>query len=97
MAIDGRGWILWESEGSLLLRHYTGEAWAPPETVLQGSSLSMGYYPNLKLGASGERLEWVFTHCSGSPFRLVVDGRPVTPGPAPLGSIYLPIVLNQKR
>jgi thermitase len=95
-ASDGQGWILWESEGSLLLRHYTGEAWAPAETVLQGSSLSMGYYPNLKLGASGERLEWVFTHCSGSPFRLVVDGRPVPPGPTPPVSIYLPIVLNQK-
>jgi thermitase len=95
-ARDGRGGILWESEGSLLLRHYMGGAWAPAETVLQGSSLNVGYYPNLELGASGERLEWVFTHCSGSPFRLVVDGRPVTPGPPPV-SIYLPIILNQKR
>jgi hypothetical protein len=93
---DGQGGILWESEGNLLLRHYMEGAWAPAETVLQGSSLNMGYYPNLKSGASGERLEWVFTHCSGSPFRLVVDGRPVTPGPPPV-SIYLPIVLNQKR
>ena len=57
----------------------------------------MGYYPNLKLGASGEQLEWVFTHCSGSPFRLVVYGRPVTPGPTPPVSIYLPLVLNQER
>ena len=88
--------MFWESEGSLLLRHYSGGTWAPVETVLQGNSLNKGYYPNLKLGTSGERLEWVFTHCSGAPFRLVVDGQPVTPGPTPPGLIYLPIVLNHK-
>ncbi|HSR33108.1 MAG TPA: sialidase family protein, partial [Anaerolineae bacterium] len=82
-ADDGRGWMLWENEGSLLLRHYTGAAWEPVETVLEGSSLSKGAYSNLKLGTRGERLEWVFTQCSGSPFRLVVDGRPVAPGPPP--------------
>ncbi len=96
-ASDGQGWMIWESEGSLLLRHYSGGTWAPAETVLQGSALSKGYYPNLKLGTIGERLEWVFTHCSGSPFHLVVDGRPVTPGPTPPGLIYLPIVLNHMR
>lgn len=88
--------MIWESKGSLLLRHYTGGTWAPAETVLQGSSLSKGYCPSLKLGNSGERLEWVFTPCSGSPFHLVVDGRPATPGPTPPASIYMPIVLNHK-
>ncbi|MEJ2732851.1 MAG: S8 family serine peptidase [Anaerolineae bacterium] len=94
-ARDGRGGSSGRARAACCSATTWG-AWAPAETVLQGSSLNVGYYPNLELGASGERLEWVFTHCSGSPFRLVVDGRPVTPGPPPV-SIYLPIILNQKR
>jgi hypothetical protein len=80
-ALDGQGWMIWESEGSLLLRHYAAAAWEPAETLLEASGLSKGSYSNLKLDTSGDRVEWVFTHCSGSPFRLVVDGRSVMPGP----------------
>jgi hypothetical protein len=65
----------------LLLRHYSDAVWEPAETVLEASGLSKGSYANLKLGTSGDRVEWVFTHCSGSPFRLVVDGQTVVPGP----------------
>jgi len=78
---DGQGWMLWESEGSLLLRHYSDAAWESAEMVLEASGLSKGSYANLKLGTGGGRVEWVFTHCSGSPFRLIVDGRTVAPGP----------------
>ncbi len=75
---DGQAWLMWESEGNLMLRHYTGSVWDPPETVLTATSRSKGYYPNLKLGAGGDRVEWAATNCSGSPYRLMVDSRPVS-------------------
>ncbi len=72
---DGQAWLMWESSGSLFLRHYTGSAWDPAETVLVAGGLSKGYYPNLKRGASGGRVEWAATNCHGAPYRLMVDSR----------------------
>ncbi|HEY8476447.1 MAG TPA: S8 family serine peptidase [Chloroflexota bacterium] len=91
-AEDGQAWVMWHSNGSLLLRHYTGEAWEAQETVLAASALSKGYYPNLKAGTGGRRVEWVATHCSGAPYRLVVDGRSIasTPTPTPMGTATPP-------
>jgi thermitase len=92
-ADDGRAWLMWESEGNLLLRHYTGAAWNTAETVLTATGRSKGYYPNLKLGARGNRLEWAATHCSGAPFRLLIGSRPIAG--APLDRIvYLPLILK---
>ena len=67
---DGQAWMMWENGGSILMRHYDGSTWEPAQTLLPANSFSKGYFPNLKLGTSGERLEWVYTHCSGAPFRL---------------------------
>jgi len=64
-ATDGQAWLMWGSGGNLSLRHYTGTAWDPAETVGGGN------YPNLKLGTTGGFFEWVATHCSGAPFRLI--------------------------
>jgi thermitase len=75
---DGQAWLMWESEGNLMLRHFTGSVWEPAETVLTATSRSKGYYPNLKLGASADRIEWAATNCSGSPYRLMVESRPVS-------------------
>jgi hypothetical protein len=82
---DGQAWLMWETSGSLFLRHYTGSTWDPTETILAATGLNKGYYPNLKLGASSDRVEWAATHCSGAPFRLIVDGRAAggTPPPTP--------------
>jgi len=80
---DGQAWLMWESGGSLFLRHYTGSTWDAAETVLAASGLNKGYYPNLKLGASGGRVEWAATHCSGAPYRLMVDGRAAGGDPPP--------------
>ncbi len=80
---DGQAWLMWESGGSLFLRHYTGSIWDPAETVLAASGLNKSYYPNLKLGAGGDRVEWAATHCSGAPYRLMVDGRAAGGAPPP--------------
>ncbi|NLS76209.1 MAG: S8 family serine peptidase [Chloroflexi bacterium] len=72
---DGQGWVAWEDAGSLWWRRYTGDGWDSPEQILTASSLSKTYYPNLKLGTSGGRVEWVATHCNGAPFRLSYEGR----------------------
>ncbi|MGH2605950.1 MAG: Ig-like domain-containing protein, partial [Anaerolineales bacterium] len=88
-ADDGQAWIIMESDVNLVLRHYGGETWDPPETVLAGSPLSKAFYPNLKLGTAGDRVEWVATHCSGAPYRVIFAGRAVstTPGaPTPTAS-----------
>jgi hypothetical protein len=83
---------MWESEGNLLLRHFTGSAWEGPETVLTASSRSKGYYPNLKLGASADRIEWAATNCSGSPYRLMVGWRFAS---MPEGhTVFLPIIMK---
>jgi len=78
---DGQAWLVMESDVNLVLRHYGGETWDAPETVLAGSPLSKAFYPNLKLGTAGDRVEWVATHCSGAPYRLMFASRPVTTEP----------------
>ena len=77
-ADDGQAWLVMESDVNLVLRHYGGETWDPPETVLAGSPLGKAFYPNLKLGTAGDRVEWVATHCSGAPYRLVYGSRSVS-------------------
>ncbi|MBI3969860.1 MAG: S8 family serine peptidase [Chloroflexi bacterium] len=79
----GLVWVGWESGGSLFLRHHTGTAWDPTETVLAATGLSKGYYFNLKLGASAEKVEWAAANCSGAPYRVTYDSRPAPSGPAP--------------
>ncbi|HKZ82931.1 MAG TPA: S8 family serine peptidase [Anaerolineae bacterium] len=89
---DGQAWLMWESEGNLLLRHFTGSVWEPAETVLTATSRSKGYYPNLKLGASADRIEWAVTNCNGSPYRLMVDWRSVS---EPVGPrVFLPLIVK---
>jgi thermitase len=85
-ADDGQAWLIWEDAGSLLMRHYTGTSWEPAETLLSADVYSKSHYPNLKLGTSGGRVEWVATHCSGAPFRLVYDGRAAGANGAPVAS-----------
>jgi subtilisin family serine protease len=68
-ADDGQAWIMWVKDGNLELSHYTGTTWDPEETLDDGT------YPNLKLGIDGGSVEWVATHCSGAPFRLMYDSR----------------------
>jgi hypothetical protein len=68
-ADDGQAWVMWEKDGNLELSHYTGAIWEAEET------LGKGTYPNLKLGIGGDSVEWVATHCSGAPFRLMYDSR----------------------
>ncbi|HLE14791.1 MAG TPA: S8 family serine peptidase [Anaerolineales bacterium] len=82
-AEDGQAWLVWENGDNLLLRHYTGSAWEPAQTVLSGNALNNGNYPNLKLGTSAGRVEWVYTACNGAPFRLVTDGIAAGGGPEP--------------
>ncbi len=88
---DGQAWLMWETEGSLLLRHYTGSSWDPAETVLAATGRSKGYYPGLKLGTGGDLVEWAATHCPGAPFRLMVDARSIFGGPVG-HKVYLPLV-----
>jgi hypothetical protein len=76
-ADDGQAWTLWESGGMLKLRQFSGSSWDPAE------ELGAGNYPNLKLGTSGGLVEWTATHCSGAPFRLIVDSRESGAGPTP--------------
>ena len=90
-ADDSQAWLIMESDVNLVLRHYGGETWDLPETVLAGSPLSKAFYPNLKLGTAGDRVEWVATHCSGAPYRLLFASRsvstePGTPTPTPTAS-----------
>lgn len=82
-AEDGQAWLTWENDGSLMLRHYTGSTWEPAQTILPGNGLFSAHYPNLKLGSSGSRIEWVSTACNGAPFQLIYDGRDVSGAPAP--------------
>ena len=79
---DGQAWVAWESDGSLWLRRYSGTSWLPADTVMAGSALGKGFYPNLKLGTGAGLVEWVATVCSGAPFRLQVDSRALTEIPA---------------
>jgi subtilisin family serine protease len=74
-ASDGRGWAAWENNGSLLLQRYTGSSWDSAQTVMAGSGLCKAFYPNLKLGTSAGRVEWVTGVCPGSPYRMLVDGQ----------------------
>ncbi len=85
-ANDGQAWLMWESGGSLSLRHYTGSAWDPAETVLSATGVNKGYYPNLKLGTSGGRVEWTATHCSGAPYRLTHESRSLAANNPPVAS-----------
>ena len=82
-AEDGQAWMIWDLDGSLLMRHYTGTTWEPAETVLSGTGLNKAHYPNLKLGTTGDRVEWVYTACSGAPFRLDLAGIPLAPSVPP--------------
>ena len=82
-AEDGQAWLIWENDGSLLLRHYTGSSWEPAQTVLPGTGLFAAHYPNLKLGSSAGWIEWVSTACNGAPFRLIYDGLDVGGAPTP--------------
>jgi PKD repeat protein len=75
-ALDGQAWMLWEDDGSLWMRHYTGSLWEPKSPVLTSTVLFKGYYPNLKLGTSEGLVEWVANACNGAPFRLMVDSMP---------------------
>jgi thermitase len=82
----GQAWMLWENAGSLLMRHFDGSTWESAQTLLAATSFNKGFFPNLKLGTGGDRVEWVYTHCSGAPFRLVygsLDLGPIPPPPTP--------------
>jgi thermitase len=81
-ADDGQAWMMWEDDGSLLIRHYDGSAWESSETLLESSIFDKGFYPNLKLGTNDDLVEWVYTSCKGVPFTLAVDSRPVPTPPA---------------
>jgi thermitase len=83
----GQAWLMWERDGDLILRHAATVSptldWGPEETWGQG------YYPNLKLGSIGDRVEWATTSCPGAPFQLMYNWRdasgppPPTPTPTP--------------
>jgi subtilisin family serine protease len=70
---DGQAWVIWEKDGGLWWRHYTGSGWDSAEAILSATSRNKSYYPNFKLGASGEVVEWVTTHCSGAPFLVTYN------------------------
>jgi PKD repeat protein len=68
-AEDGQAWMIFELNGELFMRHYDGSTWVPKESVGAGS------YANLKLGTSGDKLEWTATQCNGAPFLVSYDSR----------------------
>ena len=70
---DGQAWAIWEQDGGLWWRHYTGSGWDSAEAILVAASRNKSYYPNFKLGASGGAIEWVTTHCSGAPFLVTYN------------------------
>jgi thermitase len=79
-ADDGQAWMLFASNGELFMRHYDGSVWAPKESVGSGS------FANLKLGPSGDRVEWVATQCNGAPFMISYDFRTVGANDPPTAS-----------
>jgi VCBS repeat-containing protein len=74
-ADGGQAWLMWKDGDAVSMRHYTGSAWDPAEMVYEEDCS----YPNLKLGTNGELVEWVATHCSGAPFRLLYGSREMGP------------------
>jgi hypothetical protein len=82
-APDGQAWLVWKNGDNLMMRHYTGSAWEPAQTLHAGNALDNRSYPNLKLGTSSGRVEWVSTGCSGGPFSLVTGSQPAGGGPQP--------------
>ncbi|MGB3703076.1 MAG: S8 family serine peptidase, partial [Anaerolineales bacterium] len=84
-AEDGQAWMLFEVNGQLYKRHYDGSTWSEKELIGPGS------YANLKLGASGNKLEWVSTQCNGAPFLIEYDWATVEAQPTPT-SHHIPLV-----
>jgi PKD repeat protein len=74
-ADDGQAWLIWEDDDNLHMRHYTGSVWEGKETLPLPANLSKGIRPNLKLGTSGNLVEWVTNYCPATPFQLVVASR----------------------
>jgi hypothetical protein len=74
-AADGRAWAMWVQGGQMRSGHYNGTTWEPAEAV------GGGEYPNLKLGVSGNMLEWTATHCSGAPYRLITVSQTISVSP----------------
>jgi thermitase len=97
-AADGQAWMMWQDNGDLKMRHYTGTVWEPADTVWDESEVQpagydkpAAYYPNLALGTSSGRLDWVFTTCKGAPYELWYGGRSVSADAPPTTRIDDPV------
>jgi thermitase len=82
---DGQAWMLFELNGQLYKRHYTGAAWQVKEKIGPGT------YANLKLGTGGQRVEWAYTTCNGSPFGLGYGSIDLGSNPQPY-RVHLPYI-----
>jgi thermitase len=76
-AEDGQAWIVFDFNGQLYKRHYDGTTWQAKEKIGPGT------YPNLKLGAGDNRVEWVYTTCNGSPFDIAYGSLVLVPNSPP--------------
>jgi hypothetical protein len=82
-AEDGQAWLTWENGDDLIdapLHRFRLEA---AEMLHDGNAPTSRSYPNLKLGTSASRVEWVSTSCNGAS-SMVVDGRTISSGPGRL-------------
>jgi hypothetical protein len=70
--------MMWEEDGSVKMRHYTGSDWESAETLTDPAQDYGGYYPNLKLGVEDGQLAWVYTACH-TPYGLLAESRSLTP------------------
>ena len=66
-APGGQAWMMFEANSQLYMREYDGSVWAPKQAMGSAS------YANLKLGTSGEKVEWISTQCNGAPYLLDYD------------------------
>ncbi len=86
-APDGQAWMIWQDYDSteklfyLRLRHYTGSTWDPVETIHTGNLGGKQSYPNLKLGTSGDLVEWVTSNCRGAPIEVKYSSRSIDAQP----------------
>jgi hypothetical protein len=76
-ASDGQAWLMFQVNGKLYMRHYDGTTWGTREYIGPGN------YANLKRGTAGDRVEWVYTICNGSPFDLAYGSRSSITNSAP--------------